>query len=132
MHFQLVAQGHPSLNTRILFGIALPQRGRKDVGRGFAQQRGDAFKAAATGQRQVRQQIARLGIFDKKDHIGNGIQQRRDQRQRIEQRWHIFRRWRASPSQIWLSSSTARSVSSTGACSEAAAVTQNIRLPHGG
>lgn len=37
VHFELVAQGHPlSQHPQILFGIALPQRRWKDVGRGFA------------------------------------------------------------------------------------------------
>ncbi|VAS31212.1 Uncharacterised protein [Klebsiella pneumoniae] len=92
MHFQLIAQGHAfAQHPKILLGITLTQRGRKDISGGFAQQRGNAFETTAAGQRQVRQQIARLTIFDKKDHIRDGIEQGRNQRQRIQQRGHIFR-----------------------------------------
>ncbi|MOA28113.1 hypothetical protein D3C78_1490380 [compost metagenome] len=86
VHFQLVLNQCSLLQyPQILFGITRAKLGRKHLRRGFSQQRRDGFKAAALGQRQVGQQVTRLQILDKKHHIGNSIEQRGDQSQRVEQ-----------------------------------------------
>lgn len=92
MHFQLILDQHAVAQyPQILLGIVGSELSGKNVGGGFAQQRRDGFETAAPGQREVGQQVAGLGVFDKEHHVGDRVQQRRDQRQRIQQIAQVVR-----------------------------------------
>ena len=92
MHFQLILDQHAVAQyPQILLGVAGSELGGKNVGGGLAQQRRNGFETAAPGQRQVGQQVAGLGVFDKEHHVGDRVQQRRDQRQRIQQIAQVVR-----------------------------------------